>query len=222
MTLSALLYVCFFLLIFFPLVLSIYLTFRLFYLIAQCLAGTQSQTKSKPIRTLIVLGSGGHTAEMMRLMNKIDKSKFMPRMYVLADTDTTSRNRVESDESDKNWTIVNIPRSRYVNQSYFTSILSTIYSIIMTVPIVLKFKPDLVLCNGPGTCIPVCFVVFMMRVCHYTNTSIIFVESICRVKTLSLTGKLLFLFADLIIVQWPELKEKYWWRVKYLDEEIFS
>lgn len=222
MILSVLFYVCFFLFILIPSVLSTYFTFRLFYLVAQCLVGTRSQTKSKPIRTLIVLGSGGHTAEMMHLMNKIDKSKFIPRMYVLADTDTTSRSRVESDESDRNWTIVNIPRSRHVNQSYLTSIVSTIYSIAMTVPTVLKFNPDVVLCNGPGTCIPVCFVVFMMRVCHYTNTSIIFVESICRVKSLSLTGKILFLFADLIIVQWPELKEKYWWRVKYLDEEIFS
>lgn len=222
MILNILFYTCFFLLIVIPLVLSTYLTFRLFYLIAQCLFSNQSRTKLKPIRTLIVLGSGGHTAEMMCLMNKMDKSKFIPRMYVLADTDTTSRNRVESDESDKNWTIVTIPRSRYVNQSYLTSILSTIYSIVMTVPIVLKFKPDLVLCNGPGTCIPVCFVVFLMRLCHYTNTSIIFVESICRVKTLSLTGKLLFLFADLIIVQWPELKQKYCWRVKYLDEGLFS
>lgn len=205
-----------------PSVISTYFAFRLFYLIVLCLSGTRSRTKLKPIRTLIVLGSGGHTAEMMRLMNKMDKSKFIPRMYILADTDTTSRNRVECDESDNNWTIVNIPRSRYVNQSYLTSILSTIYSIVMTVPLVFKFKPDLVLCNGPGTCIPVCFVAFMMRLFHYTNSSIIFVESICRVKTLSLTGKLIYLFADLIIVQWPELKLKYGRRVKYLDEGLFS
>lgn len=209
--------------LFIPTIFSAYFSARLIYLILQCLTGKRSLKQSKnPARTLIVIGSGGHTAEMLRLMNKINKSKFMPRLYVLADSDTTSRIRVENDECGTEWSIASIPRSRYVNQSYVTSIFSTIYSIFMTVPVIISFKPDLVLCNGPGTCVPVCFVAFIMRLFHYADTSIIFVESICRVKTLSLTGLLMFIFADLIIVQWPELKHKYSWRVKYLDEGLSS
>lgn len=209
--------------LFIPTIFSAYFSARLIYLILQCLTGKRSLKQSKnPARTLIVIGSGGHTAEMLRLMNKINKSKFMPRLYVLADSDTTSRIRVENDECGTEWSIASIPRSRYVNQSYVTSIFSTIYSIFMTVPLIISFKPDLVLCNGPGTCVPVCFVAFIMRLFHYADTSIIFVESICRVKTLSLTGLLMFIFADLIIVQWPELKHKYSWRVKYLDEGLSS
>lgn len=209
--------------LFIPTIFSAYFSARLIYIILQCLSGKRSLKQSKnPARTLIVIGSGGHTAEMLRLMDKMNQSKFMPRLYVLADTDTTSRIRVENVESGTEWSIASIPRSRYVNQSYVTSIFSTIYSIVMTVPVIISFKPDLVLCNGPGTCVPVCFVVFIMRLFHYADTSIIFVESICRVKTLSLTGLLMFIFADLIIVQWPELKHKYSWRVKYLDEGTSS
>lgn len=203
--------------------LSAYFSARLIYIIMQCLTSQRVIKKSKqPIRTLIVIGSGGHTAELLRIMNNMDKSKFTPRLYVLADTDTTSCIQIERDEHDSHWSIACIPRSRHVNQSYITSILSTIYSICLAVPVVISFKPDLVLCNGPGTCVPVCFVAFMMRIFHYAETSIIFVESICRVKTLSLTGKLMIFFADLIIVQWPELKQKYGWRVKYLNEELYS
>lgn len=206
-----------------PTIFSAYFSARLIYIIIQCLTGKRSIKKSKqPSRTLIVVGSGGHTAEMCRLMNQMNKTKFTPRLYLLADTDTTSRVRVKNEECGSDWSIASIPRSRYVNQSYLTSIFSTIYSIVMTVPVVIAFKPDVVLCNGPGTCIPVCFVAFIMRLFHYVNTSIIFVESICRVNTLSLTGKLMFLIADLIIVQWPELKHKYGWRVKYLDEGLSS
>jgi len=193
------------------------------YIILQRLTNTRSLKESKqPARTLIVIGSGGHTAEMMRIMVNMNKSKFMPRLYLLADTDTTSRNRVENDESGLDWAIATIPRSRHVNQSYLTSIFSTIYAIVMTVPVVISFKPDLVLCNGPGTCVPVCLVAFMMKLFHYADTSIIFVESICRVKSLSLTGKLMYFIADLIIVQWPELKQKYGQRVIYLDEGLNS
>lgn len=206
-----------------PTIFSAYFSARLIYIILQCLSGKRVLKKSRqPARTLIVIGSGGHTAEMLRLLNKMNKMNFTPRLYVLANTDTTSRIRVENDECGTDWSIANIPRSRYVNQSYLTSIFSTIYSIFMTVPVVISFEPDLVLCNGPGTCIPVCFVAFIMRLFHCIDTSIIFVESICRVNTLSLTGKIMYFFADLIIVQWYELKQKYGRRVKYLDEGLSS
>ncbi|XP_025200439.1 UDP-N-acetylglucosamine transferase subunit ALG14 homolog [Melanaphis sacchari] len=206
-----------------PTIFSAYFSGRLMYLILQRLTNSQSIKKSKqPIQTLIVIGSGGHTAEMLRLMNSMNKLKFMPRLYLLADTDTTSRNLVENNESGLDWSIAIIPRSRHVNQSYLSSIFSTIYAICITVPIVISFKPDLVLCNGPGTCVPVCLVAFIMKLFHYADTSIIFVESICRVKSLSLTGKLMYFIADLIIVQWPELRQKYGQRVKYLDEGLNS
>lgn len=43
------------------------------------------------------------------------------------------------------------------------------------------------------------------------NVKIVFFESICRVKTLSLSGKILYYMniADLIMVQWQELKMIY-------------
>ena len=64
-------------------------------------------------------------------------------------------------------------------------------------------------CNGPGTCIPICLVAFFMRVIHYSDNVIIFIESICRVKTLSVSGHIMRFFADEMLVQWPELQTKY-------------
>lgn len=73
----------------------------------------------------------------------------------------------------------------------------------------LKIKPDLVLTNGPGTCIPICLMAFSMKLLALKDCKIVFIESICRVKTLSLTGKILYYFADYILVQWKNLHEKY-------------
>ena len=39
------------------------------------------------------------------------------------------------------------------------------------------------------------------------DTRIVFCESFCRVKHLSLTGKLLYPIADRFVVQWPELTQ---------------
>nr|GEX57831.1 UDP-N-acetylglucosamine transferase subunit ALG14 [Tanacetum cinerariifolium] len=53
---------------------------------------------SKPIRkasqkhlsTLVVLGSGGHTAEMINLLSVMQKDRFAPRFYIAAATDNMS------------------------------------------------------------------------------------------------------------------------------------
>ena len=51
-----------------------------------------------PVRTMIVLGSGGHTAEMLTLLQGLDFRLYGPREYVLATTDHTSAQRVETFE----------------------------------------------------------------------------------------------------------------------------
>ncbi len=37
-----------------------------------------------------MLGSGGHTTEMMRLVSALDKEKYHPRLYLVAETDARS------------------------------------------------------------------------------------------------------------------------------------
>ncbi|XP_018916801.2 UDP-N-acetylglucosamine transferase subunit ALG14 [Bemisia tabaci] len=181
--------------------------------------------KLKPnVKTIIVIGSGGHTTEMLRLVRHLDSNKFYPRLYMMAASDKTSENKiieletcleVEEDGWSSNYRVVKIPRSRSVGQSYITSIFTTLYSILMTVPKVILVNPDLILCNGPGTCIPVCVIAFLMRVFCFSNNVIVFVESVCRVKSLSLSGKILMYIADEIVVEWMELQSRYP-RTKYI------
>ncbi|KAF3657019.1 hypothetical protein FXO37_15155 [Capsicum annuum] len=68
-----------------------------------------------------------------------------------------------------------------------------------------------ILCNGPGTCIPLCVIAFLFKILGIRWSSIFYVESIARVRKLSLSGLLLYKLhmADQLFVQWPQLKEKY-------------
>jgi beta-1,4-N-acetylglucosaminyltransferase len=104
-----------------------------------------------------------------------------------------------------------------VGQSWITSFFSTLLACVVAVPAVFRLKPDLVLCNGPGTCIPVCAIAFLYKMLGVNSCWIVYVESICRVETLSLSAKLLYWFhiANEVFVQWPELQEKYP-RTKYI------
>jgi len=163
------------------------------------------------VKTLIVAGSGGHTSEILRLLAAVGKN-YYSRHYVVARTDKRSEEKIEKAErkyGSSQYYIHTIPRSREVKQSYFTSFFTTIYASVYCFPLVFWIRPDLVLCNGPGTCIPVCLAAFMLKWLGIQGTTTMYVESICRVDSLSLSGTILYCFADHVLVQWPELKQKY-------------
>lgn len=165
---------------------------------------------NRSVKTLIVIGSGGHTSEILKIVKHMNHSRYSPRVYVMASSDSWSENRIKDVErNSEDYKLVKIPRSRNVHQSYITSVVTTLYSILYSLPVLFYHNPDLILCNGPGTCIPICLVAFFMRVIRYSNNVIIFIESICRVKTLSLSGQIMRFFADEMLVQWPELQKKY-------------
>lgn len=104
-----------------------------------------------------------------------------------------------------------------------------------------------ILCNGPGTCVPLCSAAFLFKVAITTHIrrlqhallsassltvaadshslarllclppifssqvllfrpcSLVFVESFCRVESVSLSGRLLYPVVDEFVVQWPQL-----------------
>uniref|UniRef100_A0A182U8D9 UDP-N-acetylglucosamine transferase subunit ALG14 n=1 Tax=Anopheles melas TaxID=34690 RepID=A0A182U8D9_9DIPT len=179
-------------------------------------SGTGVPPRTTPARTMIVMGSGGHTAEMLRIVERLDGERYSPRQYVIASTDKTSVVKViesevrrQPDTQKQTYEIVTIPRSRAVHQSYLSSVATTLLSLLSCVPIVLKARPELILTNGPGTCVPVCLVAFLARLLFLnTKCRIVFVESFCRVRSLSLSGRILLYIVDMFVVQWPELLER--------------
>ena len=104
-----------------------------------------------------------------------------------------------------------IPRAREVGQSWFTSLFYTLFAFMKILPLVFNFQPQLLLVNGPGTCVPVVIATWLLSRFRFIrpHTKIVFVESICRVKTLSMSAKLIWYFVDTVIVQWPELALKH-------------
>ncbi|GAX74181.1 hypothetical protein CEUSTIGMA_g1630.t1 [Chlamydomonas eustigma] len=186
--------------------------------------------KPDSVKTLVVLGSGGHTAEMMRLVESLDKTRYTPRAYVVAETDKMSGRKASDYENmlsdmkaipgkrtfsevggSKNWELFEIPRSREVGQSYVTSIWTTLRAFLHALALVWQVAPQVVLVNGPGTCIPVCFAAVLYRLVAAYPCKIMYIESIARTQRLSLSGKILYhtRIADLLCVQWKELGAKY-------------
>ncbi|KPP77697.1 UDP-N-acetylglucosamine transferase subunit ALG14-like, partial [Scleropages formosus] len=167
------------------------------------------------VSVLAVAGSGGHTTEILRLMESLSAS-YSPRHYVIADTDHMSEDKIctleaakNTSDLQKNFTIHRIPRSREVRQAWSSSVLSTANALLYSVPLVFRLRPDMVLCNGPGTCVPLCVAALFLGLLGLKKVLIVYVESICRVETLSLSGKILYYLSDYFFVQWSTLKDKY-------------
>ena len=194
---------------------------------------------------------------MIALLRNLALSKYTPRHYIVADTDTLSLRKAEALEEEQERTKISsdqrkithprsrgqrteswkasisntkrdvglnpgngasekaridvIPRSREVGQSFFSSFFSSIYALFFAFRIVLAVRPEVMLLNGPGTCLPIALVAVFGNMVGWMSCKIIYLESIARVKSMSLTGKILYKFrlTHLFLVQWPELQSLY-------------
>ena len=159
---------------------------------------------------MIYFGSGGHTTEMIRMIKELS-IQYTPIYFVLGHSDITSKQLIDNSKfkfaHNPIWSYVY--RSREVKQSLVTTIFTSIKSLLSCFILVFQKQPSLIICNGPGTCIFICYAAFLLHLLGIKESRIIFVESFCRVKKLSISGLLIYPIADKFIVQWPNLCRKY-------------
>ncbi|KAL4961406.1 glycosyltransferase family protein [Aspergillus stella-maris] len=226
--------------------------------------------RHSPIHLLIVLGSGGHTAEMFSMLRRmeLDPTKYTYRTYIVSSGDNFSAAKAVEFEASlvsrranpASYAIVTVPRARRVHQSYLTAPYTTLLSFWSCLLALCGLHPDqqhqtqaqlpspypdLILTNGPATAVCVVLAARLLRLSHWFLSNLlpgkmryhplsivgarngkalqtgqfrlrtVFVESWARVKTLSLSGKILLPFADRFLVQWPALEGKRaWWGMR--------
>ena len=160
---------------------------------------------------LVVLGSGGHTSEML-IMLKQFKEKFerIEFHFLVAESDTTSVARIAPALGESTpYSVTKTPRLRHVGESLMSAILKLPKILVANILILSRIDPDVLIVNGPGTCIPTVFGACVVQIFSLSFKRIfcVFVESFCRVQTISMTGKLVYPFVDKFIVQWEPTRE---------------
>ncbi|GAA97459.1 glycosyltransferase family 1 protein [Mixia osmundae IAM 14324] len=148
----------------------------------------------------IFLGSGGHTAEMFRLISTLDTARFPRRRYVISSGDTISPIKVRQYEQNvapsvkpQVYDISLVPRARRVHQSFLTAPLSTYRCFQACVKLLWSTSPydnstrrpfaDLMLMNGPGSCLPFCLVAFLAKALGRPSPRLIYIESFARISS---------------------------------------
>ncbi|KAM0548131.1 hypothetical protein ACHAPJ_010052 [Fusarium lateritium] len=186
---------------------------------------------------LFVLGSGGHTKEMLMMMDdgSCNFDNFH-RRYLISSGDTMSANHLSDYEAELETLCVAegmkpgthdtcvVTRARRVHQSLLTTPFTALLSILDIFPALLTPPanaigaelryPRYIFSNGPATGFFVGVVVHLLKLSYLVPESsmqFIYIESWARITTLSLTGKLFYYtgIADVMVVQHKEVAEKY-------------
>lgn len=78
-----------------------------------------------------------------------------------------------------------------------------VLNIINSFVIFLKEKPNVVITTGALSTVPICLIVKLF------GGKLIYIESYAKINSVSMTGKLLYPFADRFYVQWESMLEHY-------------
>ncbi|KAL2808728.1 glycosyltransferase family protein [Aspergillus granulosus] len=149
------------------------------------------RSRRSPVHLLVVLGSGGHTAEMFSMLRriKLDPTKYTYRTYVVSSGDNFSATKafdfestlVDRGATPQSYNIVTVPRARRVHQSYVTAPLSTLQSLYSCLLVLRGLHPDqqlrpanllpspypdIILTNGPATAVCVILAARLLRLYH--------------------------------------------------------
>ena len=136
-----------------------------------------------------VASSGGHWEELLCLKPVLDKYS---AIFV-----TERGGQAQDAKIEKIYLVDHINRKERGFLFKFFSLFIRAYNILR------EEKVDAVLTTGALIAFPFCIIGKIL------GKKIIYIESFARVKNKSMTGRLVYPFADMFIVQWPEMLKVY-------------
>ena len=158
------------------------------------------------MKLLIVLGEGGHTKQMLNLVqlikdleksNKQSHNESYSLHYVVTYEDHLSVGHIKHPGP-----VYRVTRPRGKSTGKLCAVFRTLLAGMQSLVILLRTRPDAVISAGPAVSVPVSVLGKLF------GARIIFIESSSRIRHPSLTGRLMYRWADLFFVQWQQLQEE--------------
>lgn len=146
-------------------------------------------------KLLVHLGMGGHTSQILRVVQGLGKSYTYE--YVVGHDDQTSAAKIPFPGS--------IHRMLNPRLMTDTSLLKVAWQMIPATrdawKILRSIRPDAIISTGPALAIP------LFWLAKFLGIKTIFIESWVRVEHSSLAGRLVYPVSSLFFVQWPTMKK---------------
>lgn len=146
-------------------------------------------TGDKEVKLCFAASSGGHFEQLLMLKPLMEKYD----SFVITE-ETAYKSKTKGQK---------MYYMKQVNRKEKSFVPRMISNTFCSLKIYRKEKPDVVICTGVLAMIPICLIAKL----H--GKKLIYIESFAKVTSATMSGKLLYQFADQFYVQWPQMKEIY-------------
>ncbi len=148
---------------------------------------------NKKKKVMFISSTGGHFSELMQLKPIFEKYDY----HIVTEKDEMTRDFKQKYDKRMHYMI-------YGTRAHiFKYIFQFIANCFITLFLYIKIRPKYIITTGTHNAGPMCLLGKLFR------SKIIYIETFANRYTKSATGKLVYKFADLFIVQWEELLELY-------------
>ena len=142
-------------------------------------------------KILFVCSAGGHLAETL-MMEKL----YQKYEYLIVTED--------------------VPSARFLSETYAMKFIkpdvegrrigywwNIFMNFFLSLPILIKFRPDLVITTGSHTAFPMCVLAKILRI------KVVYILSYARVNTKAKSANIIYPLADVFLVQWKSAQKLY-------------
>lgn len=140
-------------------------------------------------KVVLISSTGGHRSQIIEL------KKELSNINQIELTEITEKNNSSEEKG------IHYLKQQDRKNIYIVPIM--VFNTLKSLYLFLKIKPDIVISTGAGVVIP--FLIWS----KLFKRNIWFIESFSKVKTPTMTGKIVYKFADRFFVQWETLLSFY-------------
>lgn len=133
--------------------------------------------------------SGGHFEQLMMLKPLMDKYD----SFILTEQTVYGVNTKG----------INTYYLKQTNRKEKKMIFELIFNSVRSLYIFIKEKPDVIICTGVLSMLPMCML------CKVFKRKVIYIESFAKVTSPTKSGKFMYKYADQFYVQWESMKKIY-------------
>ncbi|MGG3421162.1 PssD/Cps14F family polysaccharide biosynthesis glycosyltransferase [Heyndrickxia faecalis] len=137
----------------------------------------------------LISSTGGHWTQLLTILKEVQNTE--NEIQVITEKNKSNmlkNNLIFLHQQDR--------KNKYFLVIFILNIIKSLYYVI-------KFRPNYVISTGAGVVIP--YLVFS----KIFGAKIIFIESYAKINSPTMTGRIVYKFADKFFVQWPDMQQFY-------------
>ena len=147
----------------------------------------------KKKNVMFISSTGGHFNELSQLKPLLKKYDY----YIVTEKEKDKMYLKEKYKNKVSYLVYG------TKDHMLTYPFKLLYNTLKSFFIYLKFRPKVIITTGAHTAGPMCLIGKIF------GSKIIFIESMANIKTKTITGRIVYKFADLFIVQWESMLSLY-------------